>query len=85
METFPKSSGAFRCLLESGEPPAFWLSTPNTLRPSSASRGSTATAIGKLILEESTRSRVREEEQDWEDEMLEEKELQTYSSSHLAW
>lgn len=61
IDTFPRSSGAFLCLLESGEPPAFWFSTPNTLRPRIDSRGSTATAMGKLILEE-TRSRVRREE-----------------------
>lgn len=52
METLPSSSGAFLCLLESGEPLAFWFSTPNRVRVSTDSRGSTATAMGKLILAE---------------------------------
>lgn len=51
METLPSSSGPFLCLLESGEPPAFWLSSPNRDRLSMDSRGSTATAMGKFILQ----------------------------------
>ncbi len=50
IETFPSSSGAFLCLLESGEPLAFWFSTPNRVRLSTDSSGRTATAMGKLIL-----------------------------------
>ena len=37
-------------MLESGEPLAFWFSTPNRVRLSVDSSGSTATAMGKLIL-----------------------------------
>lgn len=50
IETLPSSSGAFLCLLESGEPLAFWFSTPNRVRLSTDSSGRTATAMGKLIL-----------------------------------
>lgn len=50
METLPSCSGAFLCLLESGDPPAFWFSTPNKVRLSMDSSGSTATAMGKLML-----------------------------------
>lgn len=50
MEAFPNRSGAFLCLLESGDPPAFWLKIPNRVRLSTDSRGRIATATGKLIL-----------------------------------
>ena len=52
IDTLPSSSGAFLCLLESGEPLAFWFSTPNRVRVRMDSRGRTATAMGKLILGE---------------------------------
>lgn len=52
IETLPSSSGAFLCLLESGEPLAFSFSTPNRVRLSMDSNGRTATAMGKLILGE---------------------------------
>ena len=52
METLASSSGPLRCLLESGELPAFWLRTPNRERLSMDSKGSKATAMGKLILQE---------------------------------
>lgn len=49
-ETFPSCSGGVLCRLESGDPLLFWFKTPNRVRHSTASRGSTATAIGKFIL-----------------------------------
>lgn len=51
IETLPSSSGPLRCLLESGEPLAFWFRTPKRERLSMDSNGRRATAIGKLILE----------------------------------
>lgn len=52
MEAFPNCSGAFRCLLESGEPLAFWFKIPNRVRVRIDSRGRIATATGKLILKQ---------------------------------
>ena len=60
METLPSGSGAFLCLLESGEPLAFWFKTPNRVRLRVDSRGRTATAIGKLILGETRPSKTKE-------------------------
>lgn len=64
MDTLPSSSGAFLCLLESGELLAFWFSTPNRLRLRMDSRGRTATAMGKLILGETRRGSGQEEEEE---------------------
>lgn len=79
MDTLPSGSGAFLCLLESGEPLAFWFSTPNRLRLRMDSRGRTATAMGKLILGETRRG------QDGVGGGGEKVEEETHSSSHLMW
>lgn len=57
-ETLPSTSGPLRCLLESGEPLAFWFRTPKRERVSIDSNGSRATAIGKLILERGNRVKI---------------------------
>lgn len=61
MDTFPKSSGPFRCLLESGELFAFWLRTPQRERLNMASSGNSATEIGKFILKKQGKSSPTEE------------------------
>lgn len=50
-ETWPKISGPFLCLFESGELPLLWFRIPNKVRHKSDSKGNCEIWMGKIILQ----------------------------------